>query len=521
MRNEVARSTDGGATWAITAELPIVQGGACSTAQAGRGIFCINAGGQSFRSRSHPIMGISPTNPNHVYMVYSGGDLESAYTCGGSTGFHGDTLFRRSTDGGATWTAPAKINTDPQGKDQYYPWMSVLPNGQIWVGWNDRRDDANNFLSKWYQAHSNDEGTTWLDINGAPGNDVVADVQTQPSTFIGDYHGLGASGSGVGNVLGMWFDSRNSSAGDAYTDPQVPPPLGPTPTASPTPTPTSTASATPTATATTTPAGCQYTFTTGTDPIVPGTTDTGNHIDDGDTFVALPFSFSLYDQTYNGVNVNSNGRLDFVCINEPLGYLSACLPAPDNQCPYAYTIFPLWSDYRTDVIGEGCSTFASGCGIFTSVSGTAPNRIFNIEWRAVYFADHTQTANFEARLYENNPNKRFDFIFGTVQPGSDQLYVSGVQGPNKLLLRTSAMLARQRQARAPTPAQVAEHRHRRLQQRQRLQLQLRLQLQPQLRQRDGNGYSDCDSYGSAQADAYAEASWNSPTAAIVGSGTIL
>jgi hypothetical protein len=143
-----------------------------------------------------------------------------------------------------TWTAPAKINTDPQGKDQYYPWMSVLPNGQIWVGWNDRRDDANNFLSKWYQAHSDDEGTTWLDINGAPGNDVVADVQTQPSTFIGDYHGLGAGGQGNGNVLGMWFDSRNSPAGDAYTDPLA--------TSTATPTPTATATATPTATATTT-----------------------------------------------------------------------------------------------------------------------------------------------------------------------------------------------------------------------------------------------------------------------------
>src|SRR4029453_15290353 len=87
VRNEVARSTDGGASWSITAELNIVQGGACSTVQAGRGIFCINAGGSSFRSRSHPIMGISPTDPNHVYMVYSGGDLESAYTCAGSTGF--------------------------------------------------------------------------------------------------------------------------------------------------------------------------------------------------------------------------------------------------------------------------------------------------------------------------------------------------------------------------------------------------------------------------------------------------
>ena len=104
-------------------------------------------------------------------------------------------------------------------------------------------------------------------------------------------------------------------------------------TPSPTPTASPSATATPTATPTSTPGACQYTFTTGSDPIVPGTTDTGNHIDDGDTFVALPFSFSLYDQTYNGVNVNSNGRLDFVCINEPGGYLSACLPAPANQCP--------------------------------------------------------------------------------------------------------------------------------------------------------------------------------------------
>ena len=195
-----------------------MQGGACSNAQAGRGIFCINAGGSSFRSRSHPIMGVSPTDPSHVYMVYSGGDLESAYTCGGATGFHSDTLFRSSTDGGVTWSAPVKINTDPRGKDQYYPWMSVLPNGQIWVGWNDRREDANNFLSRWYQSHSDDEGATWLDIDGAPGNDPVADVKTQPSTFIGDYHGLGAGGQGNGNVLGMWFDSRNSPGGDAYTD---------------------------------------------------------------------------------------------------------------------------------------------------------------------------------------------------------------------------------------------------------------------------------------------------------------
>ncbi len=117
VQNVLAKSTNGGATFTYTV-LPIIQGGACSSTQAGRGIFCVNAGGSSFRSRSHPIIGISPTNPSHVYMVYSGGDLESAYTCASSPGFHSDTLFRLSTDGGVTFTAPSKVNTDPQGKDQ-------------------------------------------------------------------------------------------------------------------------------------------------------------------------------------------------------------------------------------------------------------------------------------------------------------------------------------------------------------------------------------------------------------------
>ncbi len=175
--------------------------------------------------------------------------------------------------------------------------------------------------------------------------------------------------------------------------------------------------------------GCEYGFRTGTDSIVPGNSDIGSHCDDCDTMIALPFSFELYDQTFNAVNVSSNGRLDFVTANEPGGFASQCLPASPNQGPYDYTIFPLWSDYHTGIVGEGCTNFATGCGVFTSVSGTAPNRIFNIEWRVVYFADHNQTANFEVRLYENNPNKRFDVIFGTVQPGSDQLYGSGVQGP--------------------------------------------------------------------------------------------
>ena len=165
--------------------------------------------------------------------------------------------------------------------------------------------------------------------------------------------------------------------------------------------------------------GCppsQYVITEGTDTIVPGDTDIGNHTDDGDTFVALPFTFQLYDQTYNGVNVSSNGRVDFVCVNEPVGYLTACLPPPPNQCPYDFTIFSVWEDQRTDIGLSGCASFPGGnCGIFTSVSGSAPNRIFNIEWRTVLFADNNATQNHEVRLYENDPNLKFEVVIGDVK----------------------------------------------------------------------------------------------------------
>src|SRR5439155_7064673 len=180
--------------------------------------------------------------------------------------------------------------------------------------------------------------------------------------------------------------------------------------------------------------GCppsQYVITPGTDTIVPGTTDTGNHCDDCDTPISLPFNFQLYDQTYSSVNVNSNGRLDFVCANEPVGFITACLPPPPNQCPYDFTIFGLWEDMRTDIGLSGCSGFPGGtCGIFTSVSGSTPNRIFNIEWRTVLFGNNASRENFEVRLYENPAeNLRFDVIYDTLNTtGATQTWVGGVQG---------------------------------------------------------------------------------------------
>ena len=176
----------------------------------------------------------------------------------------------------------------------------------------------------------------------------------------------------------------------------------------------------PTPTATPTPTCCQYMPTTATGTIVPGTTDTGNHCDDCTTSIPLPFPITLYGVvTYNQLNVGSNGNLQTVTNS---GYSGVNCPLPDPNL-LGMVILPYQDNLRTDQVAD-CSSFASGCGIFTSVTATAPNRQFNIEWRAAY-SGRAGTANFEVRFYESNST--FDVIYGsTVDNGLSE--ESGIQG---------------------------------------------------------------------------------------------
>ena len=165
---------------------------------------------------------------------------------------------------------------------------------------------------------------------------------------------------------------------------------------------------TPTPTPTVTP--CQITITQITGTIVPGTVDL--HCDDCIITIPLPFSFTLYDQTFTSVNLSSNGNAQFVTNSN--AYSNECLPSPTIN---SYAIFPYWDDLYT---------VNTGYGIFTSISGTTPNRIFNIEWRAQYFPG-TGSANFELRLYEGQTG--FDVIYGTVTNGNLSA-TAGVQRDN-------------------------------------------------------------------------------------------
>ena len=84
----------------------------------------------------------------------------------------------------------------------------------------------------------------------------------------------------------------------------------------------------------------------------------------------------------------------------------------------------------------------------TSVSylcGTAPNRIFNIEWRALFISPRSSNANFELRLYEGQ-SSRFDVIYGAVSGGANSA-TAGVQRDDTCF--TEYLLQRRRWAQLP------------------------------------------------------------------------
>jgi hypothetical protein len=75
-----------------------------------------------------------------------------------------NVMFSRSTNNGASWSPPLRINDDSANANAYH-WfgtLSVAPNGRIDACWNDTRHSgpSNNFSELFY-SYSRDGGITW------------------------------------------------------------------------------------------------------------------------------------------------------------------------------------------------------------------------------------------------------------------------------------------------------------------------------------------------------------------------
>ncbi len=135
-----------------------------------------------------------------------------------------DILLIYSRDGGDSWSEPVRVNQDEpgNGKDQFFPGLSVSPDGIVSIHFYDRRDDANNTMLNIYYAVSDDGGLTFKDsrlsdtsFDGNAGGGSWIGQNTGGDAFIGDYH---TSASTEDRVYYIWCDTRNGDPDNRNSD---------------------------------------------------------------------------------------------------------------------------------------------------------------------------------------------------------------------------------------------------------------------------------------------------------------
>jgi hypothetical protein len=139
-----------------------------------------------------------------------------------------NVMCARSTDGGATWSAPVRVDDDSGNAWQWFAAMSVAPNGRLDAVWFDTRNTGLAHRSELYYASSSDGGATWsgsqrmsaaFDTHiGWPNQSKIGDYVHMVSDAVGANVAYPATFNGEQDV---WFlrigdyDCNGNGVGDA------------------------------------------------------------------------------------------------------------------------------------------------------------------------------------------------------------------------------------------------------------------------------------------------------------------
>jgi hypothetical protein len=148
-----------------------------------------------------------------LYMVYVARPAEKPAD-------DGDVYFVRSLDRGETWSKPISLNDDEKSALQFFPELTVGPDGAVHVMWGDMRDDPMGLRYHIYYTKSTDSGKTWgfeiEELGLEVGDTRVSDFSSNPNRafpyglFLGDYFGIAAS---TEDIYMVWADARLAEFG--------------------------------------------------------------------------------------------------------------------------------------------------------------------------------------------------------------------------------------------------------------------------------------------------------------------
>ena len=160
-----------------------------------------------------------------------------------------------------------------------------------------------------------------------------------------------------------------------------------------------------------------YTIATseGAAAVLGSTLVAGSQDDDVTVPVTLPagFAFSIYGTPVTLLRADTNGILGFNATSGASSAGNGPLPAGIFSTP---SLVAHWDDL------DGSVGATTGGGVYTAVSGVAPNRIFDIEWRMTRYRDSAiasaPTIVFTIRLYETS--NLMEVVYTTVVGNNGQ-----------------------------------------------------------------------------------------------------
>jgi hypothetical protein len=185
----IAKSTDGGVSFGAAAVVS-------SVTPVGNG-----ADLQGFvRASESPsrAIGKGEKDSGFLYVIWNDGsnNAQDLLSTTSSYGF-ADVKFAVSQDGGASWSAPVRVNDNQEGNgqpfsDQFQPSIAADKNGRLTVCFYDRRRDPRNFMVDRECASSTNGGVNWRNARVTASNypSTVGQDVLVARDYKGDYDGL-------------------------------------------------------------------------------------------------------------------------------------------------------------------------------------------------------------------------------------------------------------------------------------------------------------------------------------------
>jgi hypothetical protein len=204
----VSKSTDGGSSWGTPVEIADTNGA-----------FLIHPPAQSSRGALLYITGAAyrTATEDRVYACWA--DLAGGSGCNQQSDEPGSDVnsacklrvfFALSTDGGATWDTPVKINDQASKNDQFFPRLALdETSGEMMIVYYDTVDDPGRLKTDVWMQSSTDGGATWSTAT------KITTQQTDEATAnndngnqYGDYIGLTGY---AGQYFACWTDRRDGT----------------------------------------------------------------------------------------------------------------------------------------------------------------------------------------------------------------------------------------------------------------------------------------------------------------------